>query len=145
MKLKITSLMKAGVPTVTGRVYTKKILQKATESMQSKINDKFRSAFGMPFSQVGSSLIYLSEVSHKVSSMELDGDSLNVEIEVLDTPNGKVLKELIESNCSVRFGLSGVGSIEKGEVLDDYSCISVNYAPGDPNESQKIEQVKEDD
>ena len=55
-----------------------------------------------------SSVVELKNVSHLVTSARVDGDDVVGTIEILDTPNGNILKNLIEAG--VTLGISSRGS-----------------------------------
>jgi hypothetical protein len=73
-------------------------------------------------------VVNLANVSHNVVEMHWEGDDLVGIVEILSTPSGNIVKELMRSG--IRLGLSsrGVGSVKtlgEGavEVEDDYSLI----------------------
>ena len=73
-------------------------------------------------------VVNLSNVSHNVTEMHWEGDDLMGTVEILSTPSGNIVKELMRSG--VRLGISsrGVGSItpvtESTVAVDeDFSLI----------------------
>ena len=73
------------------------------------------------------SVINLANASHLVTEIWSEGDKVMGKIEVLNTPSGRVLKELV--NAGVKLGISsrGMGSIreESGQTIveDDFQLI----------------------
>ena len=73
-------------------------------------------------------VVNLANVSHNVVEMHWEGDDLVGIVEILSTPSGNIVKELMRSG--IRLGLSsrGVGLVKtlgegSVEVEDDYSLI----------------------
>lgn len=107
----------ADVPNRNKRVYSKELLEKAVQDYQEKIQSK--TAFGYLDNNSG-----LSNVSHLVTSLELKEDMLVAEIETLNTPDGKILKKLIEDNSRISFSTFGRGD----GVVDDNCILAIkNY------------------
>ena len=80
-------------PSVTGRVYTKKVIEEAVESFNKK--DLKVGVLGES-GIVPSHDIRLADISHKVSDLRIEENHLKCEIEPYDTPNGVTLKALLE-------------------------------------------------
>lgn len=144
MKLK-GILMRADVVTGTGRVYPRHVLEKAIKEYKEKI-DK-RQAYGTMEDSVGTVMLRLVDVSHLVTDMSMDGDDVNVEIEVFDTDKGKMLQEWIEAG-EVRFGITGVSRVsvvegKKKIVANDFQLISVSASLDKPDATQSIRKVDE--
>lgn len=62
------------------------------------------------------SIIHFAEASHVVTKLWWDGNILMGEGEILNTPNGKILKSLIEDGVKVGISSRGVGN---GKVNED--------------------------
>jgi hypothetical protein len=62
------------------------------------------------------SIIHFAEASHVVTRLWWDGNILMGEGEILNTPNGKILKSLIEDGVKVGISSRGVGN---GKVNED--------------------------
>lgn len=78
---------------------------------------------GMPKEYRG---IDLQRVSHEITNVHLDGGVLRANIKVLETPMGKVLKEILSSGASVDYRLSGLGNLSKDGLVTDFQFISIN-------------------
>ena len=94
-----------------------------------------------------SSVINLQNVSHNISDMWWDGDNVMGKIEILPTPNGNILKALIESNITVGVSSRGMGSLEdKGgilEVQDDFELLCWDFVSTPSNPDSFMHLVKE--
>lgn len=115
---------RAGVKNGNGRIYRKETLQREIENYQKAIAE--RRALG-ELDHPDDSVINLKNASHLVSKMWWDGDNVMGKIEILSTPSGQVLKELV--NAGVKLGISsrGLGSVKnqngKTIVEDDFQLI----------------------
>ena len=86
-----------------------------------------------------SQVINLQNVSHLVTEYKWDGDNIMGKIEILPTPAGNILKELIKNGVTVGVSSRGMGSLEQRgdimEVQDDFEllcwdCVSTPSNPG---------------
>ena len=115
---------KAGVKNGNGRVYKKNTLEREIKNYQKAIGE--RRALG-ELDHPDDSVINLKNASHIVTKMWWDGSSVMGKFEVLSTPSGQVLKELV--NAGVKLGISsrGLGSVKKEDgqtiVEDDFQLI----------------------
>jgi hypothetical protein len=68
-----------------------------------------------------------------------DGDTVMAKFEVLDTPSGKILKDLVHANVKLGISSRGMGSVkqEKGATIveDDFQliCFDMVSEPSTPN------------
>lgn len=51
----------------------------------------------------GNDYISLSSVSHKIDNLKIKGDEVVADVELLDTPCGKVAQNIIESGQNLKF------------------------------------------
>lgn len=70
--------------------------------------------------------------SHVVYNLRYENDSIIDDVEILDTPNGKILQDIIGMNGEdFAFRPAGTGNIEVLEdgttIVKDYKLISINY------------------
>ena len=138
-------LQEADCKNGNGRVYEKKILEREVENYQKAIKE--RRALGEldhPEDQV----INLKNASHLVTKVWWDGPSVMGKIQVLATPAGKVLTELI--NAGIKLGISsrGLGSVEKKNgktmVKDDFQliCFDIVSEPSTPDAFMNLSESK---
>lgn len=114
MKIENVEIMKnLGQPNLNGRIYTK-------ENLEHSISCK-------KVGYVGVKTIYnLVDVSHFISDLRFEGDSLFGTVTILDTPQGTLLKEII-SHPSYGFRPSGVGSVRENGDVYDYVMTSIDF------------------
>ena len=81
--------------------------------------------------------INLDRVSHKIESLKEDGNNFIGRAKILDTPNGKIAKSLLDEG--VRLGVSsrGMGSLKKESncnvVQDDFMLATAADIVADPS------------
>ena len=126
-------LQRAESKNQNGRVYPKDILMReANKYTEEFINQ--RRAMG-ELDHPESSVVNLQNVSHNVKKMPFDGDHLMVEVEVLPTPSGNILKELFKAGIKLGISSRGMGSVETvnengaeaQEVQPDFELIAFDF------------------
>lgn len=127
---------KSGTKNGNGRVYKKETLQREVENYQKAIGE--RRSLG-ELDHPDDSVINLKNASHLVTKMWWDGDSVMGKIEVLNTPSGKILKELVKSGVKLGISSRGLGTVNErnGETIveDDFQliCFDMVSEPSTPN------------
>lgn len=123
MKIKILELDSTN--TVSGNVYPKEVIQKAIDEYMEIPAYKRFGCFGIQETPA----VELINASHKVKSVEIEKDSVVAEIELLTTPMGEKLKEMLDNKISLEFKPRGIGSVNRhagDKILDDYQLISID-------------------
>jgi len=127
---------RAGTKNGNGRIYRKETLKREVENYHKAIRER-RSLGELDHPE--DSVINLKNASHLVTKMWWDGDNVMGKIEVLDTPSGKILKELVKSGVKLGISSRGLGSVkqEKGDTIveDDFQliCFDMVSEPSTPN------------
>jgi len=88
--------------------------------------------------------IDLGKISHKIEELYMQGNQGIGVAKVLGTPNGKILKTLIDEQ--VKFGVStkGVGSLGGGGIVNkDYRLIGVDAVQDPSCQSAMVEGILE--
>ena len=121
-------MQKFDTPNGNGRVYSKKILQREVENYWKLVNE--RRALG-ELDHPDDSVINLKNASHLVTDMWWDGPALMGKVEILDTPSGKILKNLAESGVTLGISSRGLGSVRESQgqtiVEDDFQLICFDF------------------
>ncbi len=147
---------RAGVRNGNGRVYPQNVLKREVENYQNLVNE--RRALG-ELDHPDDSVVNLKNASHLCTKMWWDNDSVMAKFQVLDTPSGRILKDLI--NAKIKLGISsrGLGSVkeQKGDMVveDDFQliCFDIVSEPSTPgafmspmmeNKKRNIEFTKKD-
>jgi len=103
-------MQRANVKNQNNRIYPKDILERELKNYQILINE--RRALGT-LDHEQESVVSLKEVSHLITKLWWEGDDVYGELELLDTPNGRVAKSLVESNVKIGISSRAVGSIKE--------------------------------
>ena len=126
---------KSGTKNGNGRVYRKETLQREVENYQKAIQE--RRSLG-ELDHPDDSVVNLKNCSHLVTKMWWDSDNVMGKIEVLDTPAGKILKELVKAGVKLGISSRGLGSVQEknGETIveDDFQliCFDMVSEPSTP-------------
>ena len=118
-----------------GRYYARELWEREMDKYQTLISER-RSLGELdhPESQV----INLQNVSHLITDWNWDGDNVMGKIEILPTPSGNILKELIKNGVTVGVSSRGMGSLEQRgnvmEVQDDFELLCWDFVstPSNP-------------
>ena len=123
-------LQRAEAKNQNGRVYPKKILMREVKKY-AETNIKENRALG-ELDHPDSSVINLRNVSHNVLSVDWKGNDVVGTVEILPTPSGNILKQLL--GAGIRLGISsrGLGSVEEisentVEVQEDFELIGWDF------------------
>ena len=103
-------LQRADAKNQNGRVYPLSILQREAKNY----NDGFikqKRALG-ELDHPDSSVVNLQNVSHNITEMHFEGDSLVGTVEILTTPSGNILRELFKNGIKLGISSRGMGSVE---------------------------------
>lgn len=110
-------------PNRNGRIYTTQLVQdKIINDIVVKEQLEQHMMFG-EFKPDCNYCIDASRVSHAISNLYIEGDKLKADIDILDTPNGRVVMEYLNKGGQVYPILCGSGDlipIEDGDVVTNY-------------------------
>ena len=129
-------LQEADVQNGNGRVYPYKVLAREVKNYEKLVKEN--RALG-ELDHPDDSVINLKNVSHVVTDVWWEGKDVMGKIKVLDTPSGRILKDLI--NAGVKLGISsrGLGSVKESMgstvVQEDFEliCFDIVSEPSTPN------------
>ena len=119
-----------------GRSYPYKVLKREMDNYKKIVQDN--RACG-ELDHPDDSVINLKNVSHLVTEVWWEGKDVMGKIKVLDTPSGRILKDLI--NAGIKLGISsrGLGSVKEAMgstvVQEDFEliCFDIVSEPSTPN------------
>lgn len=83
-------------------------LPKIMERLQGSINDEMLLGELLVDGYQSSPIISLSNVSHQITNLKLEENKLIADIEVLDTPQGRILKDLINNKFDYKPVIRGL-------------------------------------
>ena len=129
--------MQSDIQNQNGRVYPYSVLQKEVKNYNNKFVKESR-ALGELGHPAGPT-INLDRVSHIITELYEDGKNFIGKAKIMDTPNGKIVKNLIESGVrlgvssrglgSVKANKTGVNEVQKDFVLSTVDIVSDPSAP----------------
>jgi hypothetical protein len=118
-----------------GRVYPKSLLQREVK----RYNDNYiteKRAYG-ELGHPDSPSINLDRVSHIMTELYEDGNNFMGKAKILDTPNGRIVKNLLDEGCKLGVSSRGVGSLKPSNgvqlVQDDFYLATAADIVADPS------------
>jgi hypothetical protein len=127
--------MQSEIKNRNGRVYPKEIMQKEVNRYTKEFVEKDR-AFGELGHPEGPT-INLDKVSHLITSLEEDGNNYVGRAKILSTPNGQIVRNLIDDGAKLGVSSRGLGSLEeKGGaqyVKGDFQLATAADIVADPS------------
>ena len=127
--------MQAETKNRNGRVYPLGVLQKEVTRYNKELVSKNR-AFG-ELGHPDGPTVNLDRVSHMIEELVPEGNNIIGKAKILDTPNGKIVKELLNSGAKLGVSSRGMGTLEKrgqtNYVKDDFFLATAGDIVADPS------------
>ena len=127
--------MQAEIKNRNGRIYPKEVIQTEVKRYNKEFINEDR-AFGELGHPEGPT-INLDKVSHMITKLEEDGNNYVGRAKILSTPNGQIVKNLIDDGAKLGVSSRGLGSLEsKGNaqyVKDDFQLATAADIVADPS------------
>lgn len=121
-------LQEGGVLNGNNRMYPPEVLMREVKNYQKLVKEK--RALG-ELDHPDTNVINLAQVSHRVTSIWMEGNTVMGKVQVLDTPSGKILQELVRGGCTMGISSRGMGSVreERGTTIveDDFQLICFDF------------------
>ena len=105
--------MQADIKNRNGRVYPVETLAKEVRRYTNEFINKKR-AFG-ELGHPDGPTVNLERVSHMITSLKPEGKNFIGEAKVMDTPYGKIVKNLIDEGAQLGVSSRGMGSIQQSQ------------------------------
>jgi hypothetical protein len=124
-------LQRAGAKNQNGRIYPRNILERECKRYQQEYIDQHRALGELDHPE--SSVVNLNNVSHNVLKIWWKGDDLCGAVQILETPSGKILKELFKAGITLGISSRGLGSVKElrsegvVEVQEDFELICWDF------------------
>ena len=140
-------LQRAEAKNQNGRVYPEEILKRESQKYMDNFV-KQRRAMG-ELDHPESSVVNLKNVSHNIVDMNWDGKDLVGTVEILPTPSGNILKELLNSGILLGISSRGMGSVKKDMkenadvVQDDFELIAFDFVSNPSTHGAFLNPVNE--
>ena len=127
--------MQAEIKNRNGRVYPKDVMKKEVNRYVKEFVEKDR-AFGELGHPEGPT-INLDKVSHMITKLEEDGNNFMGRAKILSTPNGEIVKNLINDGAKLGVSSRGLGSLEQKNgaqyVKGDFQLATAADIVADPS------------
>jgi len=140
-----------------GRVYPHNVLKREMDNYMKIVKDD--RACG-ELDHPDDSVVNLKNVSHIVTDVWWEGKDVMGKLKVLDTPSGRILKDLVKAGVKLGISSRGLGSVTEGAsgtvtVENDFQLICFDivsepstpdayvYAKDKQNFSSRLREVKE--
>ena len=117
------------------RTYPKEIMRKEVDRYRTEQIDKKRAMgeLGHPDGPI----VNLDRVSHMVTSLERDGDNFIGEAKIMNTPMGKIVKNIMDEGGTLGVSSRGMGSLEQKNganyVKPDFMLAAAADIVADPS------------
>ena len=123
-------VQRADAKNENGRVYPKAILHREVEKYIAGPIAQNRALGELDHPE--SSVISLKNVCHNIKQLWWEGDDLFGRIEVLNTPSGNILRDLLMNNITVGISSRGMGSVKQlgentVEVQEDFDLVCWDF------------------
>lgn len=123
-------VQRADAKNENGRVYPKDILHREVEKYISGPVAQNRALGELDHPE--SSVISLKNVCHNIKKLWWEGDDLFGRIEILNTPSGNILRDLLMNNITVGISSRGMGSVKQlgentVEVQEDFDLVCWDF------------------
>ena len=123
--------MQADIKNRNGRVYPVQTLAKEVKRYNEQFINKKR-AFG-ELGHPDGPTVNLERVSHMITSLKPEGKNFVGEAKIMDTPYGKIVKNLIDEGAQLGVSSRGMGSIQGSTVGKDFYLATAADIVADPS------------
>jgi hypothetical protein len=123
-------MQRAGAKNQNGRVYDKRILQREVDKYIQEFV-KNGNAYG-ELDHPESAIVSLKNASHIIKELWWKGDELFGRVELLNTPSGNIVKEIIKAGHTIGISSRGTGSVQQTnegtlEVQPDFELVCWDF------------------
>jgi hypothetical protein len=127
--------MQADIKNRNGRIYPMEVLDEEVKKYNKNFIEQKR-AFG-ELGHPDGPTVNLERVSHMITSLKPDGKNFIGEAKIMDTPMGKIVKNLMDEGAKLGVSSRGMGSLrQKGGanvVSDDFYLATAADIVADPS------------
>ena len=127
--------MQADIKNRNGRIYPMEVLDEEVKNYNKKYI-KQNGAFG-ELGHPDGPTVNLERVSHMITSLKPDGKNFIGEAKIMDTPMGKIVKNLMDEGAKLGVSSRGMGSLKQrggaNVVSDDFYLATAADIVADPS------------
>src|SRR6056300_1142045 len=129
-------IMQGDLKNRNGRMYPMETLVRETKRYKENYVEKNR-AYG-ELGHPSGPTINLDRVSHMFTELKEDGSNIVGRAKIMDTPMGKIVKNLIDEGAQLGISSRGMGSLKQGksgimEVQSDFMLATAGDIVADPS------------
>lgn len=126
----VGTLQRAGAKNQNGRVYDKPLLERECKKYIEEFV-RVGNAFG-ELDHPESAVVSLKNASHVVKELWWEGDELKGRLELLNTPSGNIVKEIIKGGHTIGISSRGTGSVKQTNegtlmVQPDFELVTWDF------------------
>lgn len=137
-------MQRAKAQNQNGRIYKKDILERECKKYMNEFV-KNGNAFG-ELDHPESPVVSLKNASHIVKDLWWDGDDLMGRVELLNTPAGNIVKEIIKAGHTIGISSRGTGSVQQTnegtlEVQPDFELVCWDFVSNPSTHGAFMNQV----
>ena len=138
-------LQRANIPNQNKRIYPRSVLEREVEKYKKVISENRAIA---ELDHPNESVVSLKNVSHMIKDIWWDGDEVWGTVEILDTPSGRIVKDLMKSSVMLGLSSRGIGDVIKEDtgfdrVTDDYNLVCFDIVSEPSTENAYLREAKE--
>lgn len=127
--------LQSGIKNRNGRMYPENIMKKEVERYNEEFVKQNR-AFG-ELGHPAQATINLERVSHLIKSLHQEGKNYIGKAKIMDTPYGKIVKNLMDEGAKLGVSSRGIGTLEElngvNVVNDDFKLSTAADIVADPS------------
>lgn len=116
--------MQAGIKNRNGRIYDLKEMSSEMDVANRKIAES--NGIMGELDHPDNLTINLANVSHVISELTMNGNNVIGRAKLLETPMGKIAKELVKSGVSLGVSSRGAGNVMEGGNVSGFNFITVD-------------------
>ena len=135
--LRHVTLQRANAKNQNGRIYPRDVLTKEVVKYEKEFVQQNRALGELDHPE--SPVVNLRNVCANVTKIDMKGDSVVGDMQILSTPAGNIVRELVKNNIRLGVSSRGVGTVKNVnedtlEVQEDYNliCFDVVSNPSTP-------------
>ena len=135
--LRHVTLQRANSKNQNGRIYPRDVLTKEVVNYEKEFVQQLRALGELDHPE--SPVVNLRNVCANVTKIAMKGDSVMGDMQILSTPAGNIVRELVKNNIRLGVSSRGVGTVKNVnedtlEVQEDYNliCFDVVSNPSTP-------------
>lgn len=135
----------AGAKNQNGRVYKKPILEREINRFKEEFI-KQGNAYG-ELDHPESAIVSLKNASHIIKDLWWEDENVMGRVELLNTPSGNIVKEIIKAGHTIGISSRGTGSIEQTnestlEVQNDFELVTWDFVSNPSTRNAFMNQAK---